>query len=170
MRRVLPRRAVHEDDLPPLVVEDLDAPPVEERRRPPWVQLAALALATVAVGALVTIAWSEHDQDRLARHQACVNDALTRAQFSGLGPGGLDPSAQAALAKCFPLTTPAQVAVPSVVSMPLGDAMLKLAQAGLTGRVINGPSGNSPPVAGQAPRAGAKVPAGTEVQLATTPP
>jgi hypothetical protein len=171
---MLPQRPVHEDDLPALVVEDLDAAPVAGRaQRPSWVQAAALALAAVGVGALVVVAWDQRDQDRLARHQACVFDAQTRGMLENQ-TGASGPFDQVALAKCFPsqqTSTPSpQVVVPGIVSMHLGDAMTTLSQAGLRGRVSNGPGGNSPLVVNEAPRAGEKVPAGSEVQLTTRTP
>jgi hypothetical protein len=102
MRRMLPRREIHDDDLPALVVEDLDAAPVAgPPQRPSWVQAAALALATLGVGALVVVAWEQRDQDRLARHQACLVDAQTRGMLENQvgGPGG--PFDPAALANCL---------------------------------------------------------------------
>jgi hypothetical protein len=54
--------------------------------------------------------------------------------------------------------------------MPLGNAMNTLSQAGLRGRVISEPGGSDPPVVDESPRAGEKVPAGSEVQLTTRTP
>jgi hypothetical protein len=172
---MLPRTEVHDDGLTVLDVEDLDAALVAAPpRRPSWVHAAALALATVGVAALIVVAWEQRDQDRLARHQACIGDAQMRGMLDNPLGGTFGPADQAALAKCLPTphsSTPlAQIVVPGVVSMHLGDAMTTLSQAGLQGRVISGPGGNDPSVVDESPRAGAKVAAGTEVQLTTRTP
>ena len=83
MRRVLPPRAAHEADLPALVVDDLLGAADETLpQRPPWAQIAAFSLAIIAVGALVTIGWQVHDEDRVVRHQACITAAEAKGAFT----------------------------------------------------------------------------------------
>jgi PASTA domain len=169
MRRVLPQRPTVEEDLPALPVEGLDEPADQPPRRPPWPRIAAYALAVIAVGSLVTLAWEQHDQDRIARHQACLADAEAKAAFNQS-----QQSAEAALARCFPnsqaLLTGTMVVVPGVVSVHLGEAMGDLAQVGLHGRVIKGPTGPTAYIIDQAPSGGASVPAGTDVDITTRSP
>ena len=170
MRRVLSRTSIPEDDLPILAVDDLAESADETARpRPQWTRIGATALALVAVVALVNIAWEQRDQDRIARHQACIADAQA-AGMSNQSQGAL----ALAMSRCFhnPQADLAntQVVVPGVASVRLGEAMSDLAQVGLRGRLIKGPGGANAYIIEQEPRVGVSVPAGTVVEITTRAP
>jgi hypothetical protein len=171
MRRVLAGRANPDDDLPVLAVDDLEWAPAMPSRRPSWAQVAGFALALVAVGALVMIVWLQHDQDRLARHQACVMDAEAKGIL--LQPGPPSPGVQAAVARCFPnprsLLASAGIEVPGVVGSTVGSANDTLVNAGLLSEDVKGPGGGGAYVVKQQPLPGTMVPAFTIVHLTTGP-
>ena len=167
------------DDLPTALEEpvdpSLDAP--SPRRRRSRAPMAGFALAVVVVGALVRIAWVQHDQDRVARQQACILDAQTRSQFPQNGNGTLSPPLNLGLTlgtgRCLPdglsLLATMHVIVPNVVRGHLGDAMNTLSDSALVGKLVEGPSESGVYVTDQTPRAGTVVSGGTIVQLTTGP-
>ena len=167
MRRVLSGRANPDDDLPALAVDDLGWAPPMPRGRPSWAQIVGFALALVAVGALLSSVWLQRDQDRLARHQACVLDAEARGIF--VQPGPPDPGIQAAVARCFPnprsFMSSVRIEVPAVVGSNVGAATDTIVNAGLLSEVVKGPGGIY--VVNQQPQPGTMVPAVTIVYLTT---
>jgi hypothetical protein len=166
------------DDLPTALDEHVDpSPDAPSRRRPSWSQMAGFACAAVVVGALVRIAWVQHDQDRVARQQACILDAQTRGLFPQSGDGTLNPPLNLGLTvgigRCLPdglgLLATLHVIVPNVVTGHLAVAMNTLIDSALVGKLVKGPSGSGASVTDQTPPAGTVVSGGTVVQLTTGP-
>jgi hypothetical protein len=172
-------RRAFEEDLPVLIPEDFtpadEAAPVNHVEpadiapsRPPWSRIAAFSLAVVGVSALITIGWQEREQTRIARHEACLNDAQAAASVSQT-----QATMTTAITRCFrnpkALLGGTEVVIPGVVSVHLGEATSDLAQVGLKGRVVHGPSAANAYIIDQAPRAGVSVPAGTVVDITTRP-
>jgi len=136
--------------------------------RLPWARLGAGALAAIATCSLVSIAWEQRDQDRLARQQACITNAQMAATNESQGAMAV------AIARC--LKDPAavlaatEVIVPGVVSMRLGQATTVLTQDGLESRLVTGPATPDAFIIDQQPRIGVSVPAGTVVEVTTRSP
>lgn len=126
----------------------------------------------VATAALLVIAWGQIQQERLLRHQQCINDA--QMQF-GLGGGPADQATvDRVLEHCFSnpkafLANQPPYVVPGFVSVPLGAAKGNAVAAGLVVGAIHGPTDNSSLVTDQQPKGGTLVPAGSSVDLWTKP-
>jgi hypothetical protein len=135
-----------------------------------WTRVLAVGFGLVATVALVVIAWGQLEQERLLRHQQCINDA--QIQFGAAGPPN-QGDLERALARCYAnpkafLANQPPVVLPGFVSVHLGDAKKDISAAGLVVGAIHGPTGDDSLITDQQPKGGLSVPAGTSVDLWTT--
>jgi hypothetical protein len=160
-------------DLIVLPVDDDGAPDLAApapRPSPNWYRIGAGALAVVAVGALVTIAWAQREQAEIARHQECISDAQSvygNAPFQG--------PMERALASCFHspaalLHADQPINVPGMITLTLSQARRTLPLVGLEVGAVHGPASDDSIVIEQKPSAGTPVPPGTSVDVWTIVP
>jgi hypothetical protein len=140
------------------------------RPSPNWYRIGAAALAVIAVGALVTIAWAQREQADVARHQECISDAQTV-----YGNGPFQGPMERALAGCFHnpaalLHGDQPINVPGMISLTLSEVKRTLPFVGLQVGAIHGPVSDDSIVTSQKPIAGTPVPPGTSVDVWTIVP
>jgi len=126
------------------------------RRSPNWYRIGGGALAVIAVGALVTIAWAQREQAEVARHQECISDAQ-----NVYGNGPFQGPMEKAVAACF--HSPAAL-------LHADQPRRTLPVVGLQVGAIHGPTSDDSIVIEQKPAAGTPVPPGTSVDVWTIVP
>jgi len=160
-------------DLTVLPLDDeqtADLPTPVQRPSPNWYRIGAAALAVIAVGALVTIAWAQREQANVARHQECISDAQTV-----YGNGPFQGPVERALAACFShpaalLHTDQPIIVPGMITLTLSEVRRTLPFVGLQVGAVHGPASDESIVTSQKPTAGTPVPPGTSVDVWTIVP
>jgi hypothetical protein len=140
------------------------------RRSPNWYRIGGGALAVIAVGALVTIAWAQREQAEVARHQECISDAQ-----NVYGNGPFQGPMEKAVAACFHspaalLHADQPINVPGMITLTLSEARRTLPVVGLQVGAIHGPTSDDSIVIEQKPAAGTPVPPGTSVDVWTIVP
>jgi PASTA domain len=159
-----------------LVVLPLDDDETADLRAPVqrpslnWYRIGAAALAVVAVGALVTIAWAQREQANVARHQECIADAQ-----SVYGNGPFQGPVERAIAACFGhpaalLHADQPINVPGMITLTLSEVTRTLPLVGLQVGAVHGPTTDDSIVTSQKPTAGTPVPPGTSVDVWTIVP